>query len=369
MNDTMIEGSNDSIRLEGLKKTFGDMTAVDGIDLNVKPGELVVLLGPSGCGKTTTLRMIAGLETVSEGSIYIGDEEVTNTLPQRRDVSMVFQNYALYPHLTVRENLEFPLGKVDVSDEKRQQIVEDAAELLEISDLLERTPDQLSGGERQRVAVGRTIVREPKIFLMDEPLSNLDAKLRVQTRSEIRDLQQRLGTTTLYVTHDQEEALSIADRIVIMNDGQIEQMGPPEDVYLKPNTEFVAGFLGEPSMNFLDVENGDVFSGERAVSGEKLGLSLSENVRRIGIRPEDIYLDPNENGKRNVDAGALTPPLTFKLDVIEPLGHEYEVILRRGRTKLAIKTPTLARDEGEEVKAAFDLSRVMCFDESGERCR
>jgi multiple sugar transport system ATP-binding protein len=224
------------VRLDGVRKRFGDVVAVAGIDLRVEPGELLVLLGPSGCGKTTTLRAIAGLEPVTEGTIRIGDRDATGTLPQDRDVSMAFQNYALYPHKTVEGNLRFPLAKTDLAPAERDEKVAFVAELLEIGDILDREPSSLSGGQRQRVALGRTIVREPGVFLLDEPLSSLDAELRVATRTELRDLQQRLGTTTVYVTHDQEEAMSVADRIAVMRDGRIEQIGTPRELYVDPAT-------------------------------------------------------------------------------------------------------------------------------------
>lgn len=369
---TALSGGGERVTLEAVSKEFGELTAVDGIDLTVEPGEFLVLLGPSGCGKTTTLRMIAGLETVSAGSVYIGDEDVTETLPQRRDVSMVFQNYALYPHMTVRENLRFPLGKTDLDGEEARDRVDAVASLLEIESHLEKDPDQLSGGQRQRVALGRTIIREPRVFLMDEPLSNLDAKLRVQTRAQIRDLQQRLGTTTIYVTHDQEEALSVADRIVIMNDGSIEQVGQPEAVYTDPDNEFVAGFLGDPSMNFLDLsgtgDNRSVFS-DAPVTVETLGLSPPENAQRLGIRPEDIYV-AGESGEPNnpEDITTSTTSIEMEVGVLEPLGHGYEATLRRGGVTMTMRVGDLNAFPGETVSIVFDADRLLSFDDSGVRC-
>lgn len=298
------------VRLRNITKRFDDLVAVENLDLTIQNGEFLVLLGPSGCGKSTTLRMIAGLEIPTEGNIEIGDENVTNTLPQKRDLSMVFQSYALYPHKTVRGNLEFPLDKLEIGDEEAEARIQRTAELLEIDDLLDNKPGQLSGGQRQRVALGRTIVREPKAYLMDEPLSNLDAKLRVQTRSELRRLQQQLDTTTIYVTHDQEEAMSIADRIAVMNDGELQQVGTPKEVYENPVNEFVAGFLGEPSMNFLDSGRLDATDGR-----------LSETAT-VGIRPEDIAVVEETGELADSDRAYEIDGETL---VIEPLGNAYEI--------------------------------------------
>lgn len=370
---TELGTTGERVELRGVRKDFDEITAVDGIDLEVEAGELLVLLGPSGCGKTTTLRMIAGLETVSDGSIAIGEDDVTETLPQRRDVSMVFQNYALYPHKTVRGNLRFPLGKTDLDGDAVTTRVEQVAELLGITPHLSKDPDQLSGGQRQRVALGRTIIREPRVFLMDEPLSNLDATLRVQTRAQIRDLQKRLGTTTIYVTHDQEEALSIADRLVIMNDGQIEQIGTPEELYEEPANEFVAGFLGEPSMNLLDVSTAS--DGSRVlfpadpVGLDALGIDPPVTAVRLGLRPEDIYVDVD--GDPSVladDVGRLTEAVTMRVGVVEPLGHGYEATLQRGDQTLSVKTSHLTATPGDTVDVVFDAERIHAFDAQGMIC-
>jgi multiple sugar transport system ATP-binding protein len=359
--DVSIEGAvGEQIRLTSLTKHFGDLVAVNEVSLEVEPGELLVLLGPSGCGKTTTLRMIAGLETVTDGSIEIGSEDVTQTLPQNRNISMVFQSYALYPHKTVRGNLAFPLGKTDLTTEEKERKIEQVAEMLEITDLLEKDPDQLSGGQRQRVAVGRTIIREPRVFLLDEPLSNLDAELRVQTRAQLHSLQRRLGTTTVYVTHDQEEALSIADRVVIMNDGEIEQVGTPEEVYTQPENEFVAEFLGEPSINFLDVDDGGLFGGE--ISLGELGIDVPRETARIGVRPEDAFVV----GEQPAD-GQVTEPVTFELDVIEPLGHTYEATLERDGRRFAVQSPNIAGEPGDPVEVQFDADTILAFDGDGRR--
>ena len=352
-----------------LRKEYedGEITAVDGINLDIEEGEFLVLLGPSGCGKTTTLRMIAGLEMVTEGEIRILGEEMTEIDPQNRGLSMVFQNYALYPHKSVRENLLFPLNKMDLTDRERNQQVIEAAELLEIEDLLEKKPKQLSGGQRQRVAVGRTIVREPKVFLMDEPLSNLDAKLRVKARADIRELQQRLETTTIYVTHDQEEAMSIADRIVIMNRGRIEQVGSPQEVYSNPTNEFVAGFLGEPMMNFLDVTVTDdglvLFPSEEPV---QIAGAVPDGVVRVGIRPEDIYLQ-REVEQRDRSDLSLSRPMSFHLDVREPLGHANEFSLSKEdiTVQALIENCPSWVTEDITVEMTIDTSQLYMFDSTG----
>jgi|AntRauMinimDraft_4_1070384.scaffolds.fasta_scaffold02407_2 multiple sugar transport system ATP-binding protein len=356
-----IDGSSGyRISLESVSKHFDDTVAVNDISLEVQPGELLVFLGPSGCGKTTTLRMIAGLETVTEGTISIGTEDVTQTLPQDRDVSMVFQSYALYPHKTVRGNLAFPLGKMDIDDETKEQKIEEVAEMLEITDLLEKNPNQLSGGQRQRVAVGRTIIREPRVFLLDEPLSNLDAKLRVQTRAQLHSLQRRLGTTTVYVTHDQEEALSIADRVVIMNEGEIKQVGTPEEVYTNPNDEFVATFLGDPAINLIDVSDGGLFDGE--VPMEEIGIDVPTETARIGVRPEDAIIDGVSTSEKK-----FTDPVTFELDVIEPLGHTYEATLERAGRLFSIQSEDVTGEPGESVQVRFDTDQILAFDATGRR--
>jgi multiple sugar transport system ATP-binding protein len=364
-DEAEIEGSaGERIRLNSVTKHYGDLVAVENISLEVEPGELLVLLGPSGCGKTTTLRMIAGLETVTNGTVTIGSQDVTEVLPQNRDVSMVFQSYALYPHKNVRENLRFPLGKMDLSADEKKRKVAEVARMLEITDLLEKEPDQLSGGQRQRVAVGRTIIREPRAFLMDEPLSNLDAELRVQTRAELQSLQRQLGTTTVYVTHDQEEALSIADRVVIMNDGEIEQVGTPEDVYTDPKNEFVASFLGDPSINFLEVRDGRLLGDgdDDGVPLDRLGVSVPPQTSRLGVRPEDAFI-----GQSRSTEGSLTEPIEFTVDVVEPLGHTYEAALRRGENRFLVQADELDATAGDSLYVQFDTDGLLAFDAEGRR--
>jgi len=353
--DLEERGESAGIQLHGVRKEFDDLVAVKGVDLEVEPGELLVLLGPSGCGKTTTLRMIAGLEIPTDGTVTIGGKDVTNQHPSKRDLSMVFQSYALYPHKTVFENLKFPLNKMSMTDEEREERIQEVAELLEIEDVIDNKPKQLSGGQRQRVALGRTMVREPSVFLMDEPLSNLDAKLRVSARSEIRGLQQQLGTTTVYVTHDQEEAMSIADRIAVMQNGELVQVGTPEEVYRHPADEFVAGFIGEPAMNFVTVEPTSdglkIVDGSRPVTFE---VDAPESARTIGVRPEDIYLAAATD-----DATSPSEPVTYTVDIVEPQGHATELTLSR-------ETHTLTawvRDSLDTVTAGSDVNVVIDFDE------
>jgi multiple sugar transport system ATP-binding protein len=370
---TDATGPDHEIVLRGLQKVYDDVVAVDGIDLQVRTGELLVLLGPSGCGKSTTLRMIAGLEVPTEGSIELHGEEITERMPQKRDLSMVFQNYALYPHKTVRENLAFPLGKMDMTDDEKESRIAETAQLLEIEPLLDRKPDQLSGGQRQRVAVGRTIVREPKAFLLDEPLSNLDAKLRIQTRAEIRDLQQRLSTTTVYVTHDQEEAMSIADRLVLMNEGQIEQIGSPKELYEHPTNKFVAGFLGEPSMNFLDVtwrgNTPTVFAEDPVALDELLpDLTVPDRAVRMGIRPDDMYLGKaSAKGTPRSRGATLSDPVEFEFELVDPLGHVYELsVTRDGETLVTQSKTRPIQRVGERIHLRLDQRRVHWFDDEGK---
>ncbi|MGA3066453.1 MAG: sn-glycerol-3-phosphate ABC transporter ATP-binding protein UgpC [Tepidisphaeraceae bacterium] len=333
------------VALEQVTKIYpGGVRAVDGIDLSIADREFVVLVGPSGCGKTTTLRMVAGLEEISQGVIRIGDRVVNDVPPKDRDIAMVFQNYALYPHMTVFKNMAFGLKLRGMPKAQIKQRVTEAAKTLDIEHLLDRKPKQLSGGQRQRVAVGRAIVREPSAFLFDEPLSNLDAKLRVTTRAELKRLHQRLRTTTIYVTHDQEEAMTLGDRIVIMKDGRIQQADAPLRTYQSPVNRFVAGFIGTPPMNFFDgtlraeggglrFEEGKLVRGELTLPGNGFTLTLEHlppEVRKrllartsghvvLGIRPEHVRLATLGG------APGLDVPVKVRLNVIEPLGSEMDV--------------------------------------------
>jgi multiple sugar transport system ATP-binding protein len=307
------------VTIRGVRKTFGAVDVIHGVDLDIADGEFVVLVGPSGCGKSTLLRMIAGLETISAGTIQIGERVVNHLPPAQRDIAMVFQNYALYPHMTVADNMAFAL-KLRKTDQKTvDDRVQKAAEILGLKPYLTRYPRQLSGGQRQRVAMGRAIVRDPQVFLFDEPLSNLDAKLRVQMRTEIKELHQRLKTTTIFVTHDQIEAMTMADRIVVMHDGIIEQIGTPLELYDSPRNLFVAGFIGSPAMNFLKgAAKGD---GSIDVGGTRLPVAGKHSVADgqpvvYGIRPEHLEL--------------ANDGFPAKIAVVEPTGSETMVVVRMG---------------------------------------
>jgi len=316
------------LTLENVTKVFtdddgSDIVAVDDVSFEIDDGEFLVLVGPSGCGKSTTLRMVAGLETVTEGRISLGGTNLVGRDPQDRDIAMVFQSYALYPHMTVQENMSFGLEEsTDMPDDEIEQRVSNTAEMMGIGDLLDRKPGELSGGQQQRVALGRAIVREPAVFLMDEPLSNLDAKLRSQMRTELQRLQEDLGTTTIYVTHDQTEAMTMADKIAILDDGKLQQVGTPLECYHEPANLFVAGFIGEPAMNFFDVERvgeklvHDDF--EYALSEDTAAAVADTNDLVLGIRPEDIELKTARGGPHDFDT---------VVDVVEPMGDENNVHL------------------------------------------
>ena len=295
-----------TVQLKNVKKRFGKTQVIHGVSVDVEDGEFIVIVGPSGCGKSTLLRMVGGLETVSEGEICINEERVNDKEPMDRDIAMVFQNYALYPHMSVRQNMAYSLKIAKLPKTEIQSKVSEAARLLQLEPYLDRKPKELSGGQRQRVAMGRAIVREPSVFLFDEPLSNLDAKLRVQMRLEIKELQSKLGITSLYVTHDQVEAMTMADRMIVMNAGNAEQIGTPMDVYEQPQTLFAAQFIGSPSMNVIEAR---LSSGKATVTnGAELPLHSSLDTKaRIGIRPEHLVLD--QDG-----------PLTFDVALAEPLG-------------------------------------------------
>jgi len=317
------------LTLENVTKRFDDdgdvIVAVDDVSVEIDDGEFLVLVGPSGCGKSTTLRMIAGLETVSDGQIVIGDEVVNDVPAQRRDIAMVFQSYALYPHMTVRENMRFGLEEsTNLTDKEMDSRVEKTATTLEIDELLERKPGELSGGQQQRVALGRAIVRDPSVFLMDEPLSNLDAKLRSGMRTELQRLQEQLDVTTVYVTHDQTEAMTMGDRIAILNDGELQQVATPLECYHRPNNVFVAGFIGEPSMNFFEVTLSDgQLVGDDVTFEYPLSASIRETLDSgselvLGIRPEDLEI---------VDRAETDHDFPAVINVIEPMGNENNLLV------------------------------------------
>ena len=358
--------------LKHLVKQFKSVTAVDNLSIEIQDKEFAVLVGPSGCGKTTALRMIAGLEAVTSGEIYIDGRLVNDVEPKDRDIAMVFQNYALYPHMNIRENLGFGLKMRKFSKEEIDQRVQDAAEILGIHELLNRKPKQLSGGQRQRVAVGRAIVRKPKVFLFDEPLSNLDAKLRVAMRAEISKLHRRLGATIIYVTHDQVEAMTMATRIFIMNQGALQQSGAPLDVYKQPANRFVAGFIGSPAMNFIDAElvrQRDGYFIDTPGFKVKLPASFSPIIesyagRRVvfGVRPEDMAAhDPAGPNHGNT--------LTVRTDVVETLGSETFVYLTCGPHAIVARmdTPEQPLTLGQTLEVDLKMSRTHIFDKETSR--
>ena len=342
------------IRIEGLRKTYPGNPAevLKGIDLAISDGEMAVLVGPSGCGKSTLLRMVAGLESVTSGDIRIGERTVNRLEPAERDIAMVFQNYALYPHMTVRQNLEYGLKNRSTPRAEIDARVTEAARMLEIEPFLDRKPSALSGGQRQRVAMGRAIVRKPQAFLFDEPLSNLDAKLRGQMRVEIRRLQRRFGTTAIYVTHDQLEAMTLADRLVVMNAGRIEQVGTPMEVYERPQTVFVASFIGAPGMNLVSLDR-------LAASGVDLS-GLPQGTATLGCRPEDIAVDPSVEDiaiGMTVDAVELAGSET--LLHLHATGSGANVVVRR---QGAVDLPA-----GGSTRIGFPRERLHCFDKQGQR--
>lgn len=341
------------------------------IDIEVKDKEFVVLVGPSGCGKSTTLRMIAGLEEITEGELFIDGKKVNDVSPKDRDIAMVFQNYALYPHMSVYDNMAFGLKLRKFDKNEIKERVHEAAKILGLTEYLDRKPKALSGGQRQRVAVGRAIVRKPKVFLFDEPLSNLDAKLRVQMRTEISKLHQSLGATMIYVTHDQTEAMTMGDKIVIMKDGIINQIDTPLNLYNKPANRFVAGFIGSPSMNFLkgrikdgkgmvfESSGNDLMLGISSINNHKIKNYINKEVW-LGIRPEDIYDQTSANRQGNAGREVV-------LDVIEPMGNEIFLYFQLDSTQFVARIP--ARDEppaGSRKMLMFDTGKLHFFDAETE---
>ena len=352
-----------SVTIQSVKKNFGDVPILHGVDIDIQDGSFTVLVGPSGCGKSTLLRMIAGLEQITSGEIRIGNKRVNDVAPKERDIAMVFQNYALYPHMTVRENMAFSLALARQDKAMIVSKVERAAEILALMPLLDRYPRQLSGGQRQRVAMGRAIVRDPQVFLFDEPLSNLDAKLRVAMRSEIKELHQRLTTTSIYVTHDQIEAMTMGDKIVVMRDGRIEQTGSPLELYDRPNNQFVAGFIGSPSMNFLPgtLRSGGGLMRVELADGTQLDAPLNTGGRDgqpvvYGTRPEHLIL---------ADQGGIPA----RVVVMEPTGMDTFVACRHGTADLsAVFRERHDFMPGSTIHLVPDLQRAHLFDaSSGQR--
>ena len=373
-----------SLSLRNVYKRYpGGVTAVSDFNLEIKDKEFIILVGPSGCGKSTTLRMVAGLEEISDGEVYIGDRLVNDVAPKDRDIAMVFQNYALYPHMTVFDNMAFGLKLRKAPKDEIKRRVEEAARILDIEHLLERKPKALSGGQRQRVALGRAIVREPKVFLLDEPLSNLDAKLRAQMRTEISKLHQRLGTTFIYVTHDQTEAMTMGTRIVVMKSGLIQQVDSPNNLYLYPCNLFVAGFIGSPQMNFIEaklLKNGEDFYVEfgsedtKTRAGIKYQIKLPAEKNKnnclvpyidkeviVGIRPENVH---NEE-----DLIALYPEgvIEADLEVTELMGAETYLYMNcEGQTLTARVAPTNTDKPGDRIKVAMEPAKIHLFDKDTE---
>jgi multiple sugar transport system ATP-binding protein len=349
------------VRFVGVEKRFEQVVALRSLDVHVPDGAFLVLLGPSGCGKTTALRILAGLELPTAGSVHIGDRDVTRIQPRDRDVAMVFQSYALYPHMTVAENIGYPLRIRDVPKAERAQTVHRVAAALEVEHLLGRRPRQLSGGQRQRIALARAIIREPAVFLMDEPLSNLDAKLRTSMRGEIKRLQTRLATTTLYVTHDQAEAMTMADLVAVLSDGELQQLAPPDEIYDRPQNRFVATFVGSPPMNVVP---GAVDPGQRAFVVADVALPLGDafescaaaGVTELGARPEDLRLvEPGTPGA-----------LPGEVYVVEPMGNEALVEVTVADTRITVRSDRDFRAPiGSPVGIAADAARSCFFTEGG----
>jgi sn-glycerol 3-phosphate transport system ATP-binding protein len=360
-------GSQYAIEILGVTKQYGKITALGGVDLDIEPGEFVVLLGPSGCGKSTLLKIIAGLEDPSDGEVYIGGKLANYLKPSARDVAMVFQNYALYPHMTVRSNLGFPLKMAGRPKAEVNRKVETAAALLQIGSELDKYPDELSGGQRQRVALGRAIVREPLAFLMDEPLSNLDALLRVQMRSELLRLHKRVGRTTVYVTHDQIEAMTMADRVVVMRHGLIQQIGPPDRVYRRPSNRFVASFVGSPPMNILDGRVETTGGGRRFVGPIPVelpglaGATLADGPAAVGIRSEELLL-----------TGEGTPgAFPAVIELVEPVGADIFLTANvEGGVVVTIRVDAETKvAEGATVYVQVAPGATRVFDAIGDRVR
>lgn len=352
-----------TVRFENINKFYGENQILNDINMSVNEGEFLVLVGPSGCGKSTTLRMVAGLETATTGNIYIDDKVVNDVEPSNRDVAMVFQNYALYPHMSVLENMAFGLKIRKFDSDEIQKRVKEASEILQITDLLERRPKELSGGQRQRVALGRCIVRNPKVFLFDEPLSNLDAKLRAEMRIEIKKLHQVLKTTMIYVTHDQTEAMTMGDRIAVMNNGVIEQLDIPVNIYNNPRNQFVAGFIGMPQMNLISGKLSNNADG-KIFKNDELEIPLTNSLVEcngkeliLGIRPEDVIISIDDDFENN--------SFNARVDVIEPLGSVSLIHLSTSDFHFTCSTELVEEIvTGSKVNVKFDMNKAHFFDHS-----
>ena len=359
-----------NVQFKNLFKNYGDVKAVHDFNLDIAEGEFIVLVGPSGCGKSTTLRMIAGLEDITSGHIYIDDKVINKIHPKNRDIAMVFQNYALYPHLSVKDNISFGLRAQKLPRSEVEKRVIEASETLGLEGLLLRRPGELSGGQKQRVAMGRAIVRKPKVFLFDEPLSNLDAKLRHKMRAEMKKLHKQVGTTTIYVTHDQIEAMTLADRIVIMKDGLIEQVGSPNEVYRSPNNIFVASFIGTPAMNFIEGKVSNALKASsiigladrKTLKLKKGNLNTNQDII-LGLRPEDISVTNKKptNSKDDIEIDA-------EISVIEPMGHETVVICESNYGEITGKVESNTNlKESMNVKLRVCQDNIYLFDKNSQK--
>ncbi|AEH39009.1 ABC transporter ATP-binding protein [Halopiger xanaduensis] len=350
------------VNLTDTTKRYEDVVAVDGMNLEIEDGEFLCLVGPSGCGKSTTLEMISGLTLPSEGTVEIAGKDVTNDPPKDRDIAMVFQNIALFPHMNVYDNISFGLRLRDFDDDEIERRVKQAAKIVQLEGMLDRSPDELSGGQQQRVGIARAIVREPEVFLMDEPLANLDAKLRVHMRTEIQRLQKELGITTVYVTHDQEEAMTMSDRIAIINQGKLQQCAPPLTCYNEPANRFVASFIGSPSMNMFDGTVGtDAIEIDHVRLQHGFGAEYDGTDVTVGVRPEDAYLVSSEDAPAN-------PSASFEavVDVLEPVGDQTYAYLIPESARSETDSETLMGDEGAQLLVSIDPDNSISEDESVE---
>ena len=342
-----------SVDLKNVTKRWGDVTAVDQVNLHVNEGEFVVLLGPSGCGKTTTMRLVAGLEDITEGEIKIGDEVVNDVDPRKRDISMVFQNYSLFPHMTVRNNIAYPLKMKKIPASEHDKLIKDVSSLVELQDLLHRKPAELSGGQRQRVALARAIVRQPRVFLMDEPLSNLDAILRVTTRSELKNLHHRLGVTTIYVTHDQVEAMTLANRIAVMNHGKVLQFDKPQVIFDDPSSKFVAGFIGSPAMNLI---NGRVENKKFVSEGISTSFDINyEGEITLGVRADKIKIT-NEKDQNNGSAKVYSVELTGEANLVTFKSNDQNIIVKTDNKEIYNIDSILKLQFNKEDCYFFDIN-------------
>ena len=356
-----------SLALKNIYKIYdGDVTAVNNFNLEIEDKEFIIFVGPSGCGKSTTLRMIAGLEDISKGDLFIGDKLVTDIEPKDRDIAMVFQNYALYPHMSVYDNMAFALKLRKVPKEEIDAKIKEAAKILDIESLLDRKPKALSGGQRQRVALGRAIVRQPKVFLMDEPLSNLDAKLRVQMRTEITKLHKKLGTTFIYVTHDQTEAMTMGTRIVVMNKGVVQQVDTPQNIYNYPKNKFVASFIGSPQMNFM---NGTVMKHKHgvvvAIGHEQILLSetMSQKLMKSGYIGKEVILGIRPEHMDEIPMKQADAKINGVVDIVELMGAESYIHVKRGEETIVVRVNgTTDKKMGDEIEVYMNLDQVHIFD-------